>query len=382
MGSLFTLTTHLAYLPISKPSETKNHTPNMGNSSYANLAEQLRLGSDKLEKLHSVGARTIGPWVPSGTTVLEDAASQRRCNAEEVVALNIQTAELQLASDMPLLEQAGAGGSGSVDSSVAFPATRAPARETPLSAPERASISLVSETSSLFHCRLFSAPKHSLGARTIEAAAQKKAIIQIPTEASNRVEEAGHSRVDAADEQNAARKWQYFNLRWKTHWIALAKAAVQALWAEEYKAITAPAVATPNYSAGDLSNELDVWLSGAVGTSPAGLPDEREEYSAIGLEITRTDGPAAIGWWNGKKGRIAKGMSKGHDKKKDGNKKDDKKEHPGSHRITLAIAEPNAVLCQFTFAVPRKYNNELRPGSMGCRPTPVGLETYCGFAAE
>ncbi|KAA8912585.1 hypothetical protein FN846DRAFT_887149 [Sphaerosporella brunnea] len=49
--SSFTLTTHLAYLPISKPSETKNQTPNRGNASYAILAEQLRLYSDKLGKL-------------------------------------------------------------------------------------------------------------------------------------------------------------------------------------------------------------------------------------------------------------------------------------------------------------------------------------------
>jgi hypothetical protein len=74
---------------------------------------------------------------------------------------------------------------------------------------------------------------------------------------------------------------------------------------------------------------------------------------------------------DGKKGRITKGVATGNDKKKDGDKKADKKERP--HRgFTLAIAEPNAA------PVPRK----LPPGSMGCRPTQIGLETHCGFAAE
>jgi hypothetical protein len=67
---------------------------------------------------------------------------------------------------------------------------------------------------------------------------------------------------------------------------------------------------------------------------------------------------------DGKKGRIAKGIATG------GDKKANKKERP--HRFTLAIAKPNAA------PVPRK----LPLGSMGCRPTQVGLETHCGFAAE
>ncbi|KAA8898462.1 hypothetical protein FN846DRAFT_910049 [Sphaerosporella brunnea] len=193
-GDFATLLT-LPTSPLETFRNEKSHAQN-GNSTYANLAEQLRLGSDKLEKL---------------SVELEDRFQANKwfkkvLELEDRLGVDTAGIKVQALHSLHLLLEKKVEEKLRAQAKRVITATKKLGSDKKLESADKELVTVAGPTALshqapawvLFPCIA------SFG--SFEAAAQEKAITQIPTKAANLEGEARHSRVDAADQQNAAEK--------------------------------------------------------------------------------------------------------------------------------------------------------------------------------